>query len=172
MCSFGEFRFGCHTSILSLFIFTNSHITEKDKHMNRIDHAEKIMLEKRCDFFFRWKIDDVTWKIHGRLFNISTQANSFFGTQVTKAVPLSNNFKSIERLKSININEGIGPQVSVLLENVVGLDRERDRKLFLDDWSRKEICLPMKYHKIIRFDLNKREVWREWLSRANLHRNE
>lgn len=62
-----------------------------------------------------------TWKIHGRLCNISTQANSFFGTHVTKAVPLSNNFKSIERLKSININDGIGPQLSFFVGNVDGL---------------------------------------------------
>lgn len=91
--------------------------------MNGINHAEEIMLERmmiRNGVVRKGR----TWKIHGRLFNISTQANSFFGTQVTKAVPLSNNFKSIERLKSININEGIGPQLSFFVENVTGLEKE------------------------------------------------
>ncbi len=78
---------------------------------------------KEFQFYFFSRFEDfVTWKIHGRLFNISTQANSFLGTHVTNAVPLSNNFKSMERLKSININDGMGPQLSFLVENVVGLE--------------------------------------------------
>jgi hypothetical protein len=53
------------------------------------------------------------------------------GTHVTNAVPLSNSFKSIERLKSINIKDGIGPQLSFLVKNVVGLKHniyKRSRK--------------------------------------------
>jgi hypothetical protein len=42
---------------------------------------------------------------------------------VTNAVPLSNNFKSIERLKSISIKDGIGPQLSFLVKNVDGLEK-------------------------------------------------
>lgn len=79
------------------------------------DKLDNNLIRIRRKIFF-------TWKIHGRLCNISTQANSFFGTQVKNAVPLSNNFRSIERLKSMSINDGIGPQLSFFVANTDGLE--------------------------------------------------